>query len=558
VAGGDRDPDFDHGETHTADATAPACGAPATRRLVDRYLVIDELGVGGMGAVYRAYDPELARLVALKLLLADGRRAGHGLRLRREAQAAARLAHPNVVAIYDVGSAGDELYVAMELVEGVSLHAWLRQRRRNLSELLEVFTQAARGLAAAHDQNLVHRDFKPANVLVGGDGRVRVADFGLARAADLDDEVDPPAPGSLLDHSLTRTGHLVGTPRYMAPEQLRGAADSRSDQFAFCVTLYEALAGKRPFAGRDYRELFRNVKAGKVVPLPDDAAAPAWLRALVMRGLSVDPDDRFPTMHALIDELTRDRLADRRATLDGTSTAEPMIAAFPLPDDARTAARVRELQGELERAWAHKRDGDFAAALALARSVTGAAHQVDYLPLRAAALYTLGNLQHRTGASRAARETLYLAAQLAAAAGDDWQVANSWVFLITVLAQGLDRFDEAETIARVAEVAIARLGDNPALSSRLYVGRGATLLRAGRPAEAVRPFDLALALDERTHGPGHPLLVISLLGLAEAQIAAGEPEPARRHLARARAICERVAPRLAPSLARVAELERRL
>lgn len=550
--------ELDDDSTHTAgDAPGPLpAGEP---RYVGRYMVVDTLGIGGMGVVYRAFDPDLARLIALKLVRREQARPIDTARLRREARAAARLSHPNVVGVYDVGVVDGELYIAMELVEGCSLHDWLRARPRALTEILDVFVQAAHGLAAAHERGLVHRDFKPPNVLIGDDGRVRVADFGLARLVSGESAPPDDMPLAVSDARLTITGRLVGTPRYMAPEQLgENPVDHRADQFAFCVALYEAVTGRRPFAGGDARALFANLRKGNLRPFPDSDRTPEWLRALIVRGLSLAPDDRYPSMHELTDELTRDRQADRRAALDGSTSAEPMLAAFPPPEDGAASARVHELRLELEEAWQLKRDGALDDALSLARRVTGAAHRLDYLPLRAAALYTLGNLQHRTGDSRAARETLYLAAEVAAAAGDDWQVANCWIFLISVLAIGLRAHDEAEAIARVASVALARVGENPSLRSRLYANTGAAEVAAGRHQAAVRNFELALALDERTHGAAHPFLAMSLLGLAEALIELGEPELARRHLERARAIAAAAAPRMAASAARCAALLDRL
>lgn len=547
---------FGEDSTHTDD---PGADPPTTEsRYIDRYLVVEPLGVGGMGVVFRAYDPDLARLVALKLVRRDRARPIDTARLRREARAAARLSHPNVVAVYDVGVVDSELFVAMELVEGCSLHDWLGARPRKLTEIVDVFTQAGRGLAAAHDHGLVHRDFKPPNVLIGDDDRVRVADFGLARLAETD-EPPPDNAVAVADQKLTITGRLIGTPRYMAPEQISDdPVDHRADQFAYCVALYEAVTGRRPYEADNPRQLFRAVRKGNVRPFADHDRVPAWLRELILRGLAVDPDRRYPTMHALLDDLTRDREADRRAALDGSTSAEDMLAAFPPPEDGATAGRVHELRLELERAWKLKREGHLDDALSLARSVTGAAHRIEYLPLRAAALYTLGNLQHRTGDSGTARETLYLAAEVAASAGDDWQVANCWCFLITVVGLGLRRFDEAEAISRVAAVALARLGDNPSLRSRLQANTGAVFLTARRHDDAVRRFELALALDERTHGPGHPFLVMSLLGLAEALIDVGDPAVARRHLERARAICDAAAPAMAPSRARCRALLERL
>ncbi|HZN95396.1 MAG TPA: serine/threonine-protein kinase, partial [Myxococcales bacterium] len=213
---------------------------------IGRYLILRRLGEGGMGVVYAAFDPELDRKIALKVLR-PARRAVAGsvaqARLLREAQAMARISHPNVVAVHDVGAHGDEVFVAMELVEGGTLTDWVEEKPRKLDELLRTFMEAGRGLAAAHSAGLVHRDFKPENVLVGKDGRVRVTDFGLARV----DEEGPlgagkRTPSTLSSPALTQEGAIVGTPLFMSPEQAQGRIpDIRSDQYGFCASLYWAI-----------------------------------------------------------------------------------------------------------------------------------------------------------------------------------------------------------------------------------------------------------------------------------------------------------------------------
>jgi serine/threonine protein kinase len=210
---------------------------------IARYRVLDVIGSGAMGTVYAVYDPVLDRRVALKLVrggvVSDEARE----RVLREAQAMARLTHPNVVAVHDAGIVGEQVFIAMDLVEGRSLSRWLADTHPALPAILDAFLQAGRGLLATHRAGLVHRDFKPDNVLVGADGSVRVGDFGLARIESAPDAVttpDAPAPLPTITASLTRTGAFLGTPAYMALEQLEGRpADARSDQFAFCVALYE-------------------------------------------------------------------------------------------------------------------------------------------------------------------------------------------------------------------------------------------------------------------------------------------------------------------------------
>jgi len=286
--------------------TGPAEGAALARgTAVGRYLVLERLGAGGMGVVYAAYDPELDRRVALKLLRTGGLglelEAGRAL-LQREAQAMARVSHPHVVPVYDVGTFGEQVFLAMELVEAQTLRQWLSAAPRSWREVRNAFVEAGRGLAAAHAVGLVHGDVKPENLLIGKDGRVRVTDFGLARTATQAREV-PRITG--------------GTPAYMAPEQQDAAArvDGRSDQFSLCVALYEALHAERPFAGTTEQELAAEKRAGRVRPLPRGSAVPAWLHRAVLRGLEPEPSRRHASMEALLTALLADPAARRRRWL---------------------------------------------------------------------------------------------------------------------------------------------------------------------------------------------------------------------------------------------------
>ena len=258
-----------------------------------RYVVLDALGRGGMGQVFRAYDPQLDRQVALKVLssTATGERAVAGL--LEEARAAGRLVHPNVVTVHDVGEDQGRAFVAMEMVEGGSLAHWLASGRRAPRKIIEVFLGAGEGLAAAHRAGLVHRDFKPTNVLMGGDGRPRVADFGLATATP------PPRDPSDAPKTGTTAG---GTPGYMAPEQYFRKADARSDEFAFCVSLWEALAGIRPFEAGDGESTLDAIRAGTPAgKLPRSVGR--RVRRALLRGLSFNPEDRFLSMEALLADL---------------------------------------------------------------------------------------------------------------------------------------------------------------------------------------------------------------------------------------------------------------
>ena len=289
---------------------------------IGRYTILALVGKGGMGEVYAAYDPELDRKIALKLLRARSSDRRSRTRLLREAKAIARLSHANVVVVHDAGTFDERVFIAMEFVDGETLKDWLAAAPRTRREILAVFASAARGLQAAHAAGLVHRDFKPHNVMVGKDGSVRVMDFGVARQIDGDgpdaagapaDDASPLFPSSPSDLSFTRTGELVGTPLYMAPEQFQATrTDARTDQFSFCVALYQALTGAHPFAGDSIDVLVHRVLSGEVQPPPPKHDVPAWLRRVLVRGLSVAPEARWASMAALLEALEQDPTRARR------------------------------------------------------------------------------------------------------------------------------------------------------------------------------------------------------------------------------------------------------
>ena len=281
-----------------------------------RYVLLDQIGRGGLGVVCSAYDSQLDRRIALKFLHTRTDTEPRAQeRLVREAKALAKLSHPNVVTVYDVGVLDGQVFIAMELVDGVPLSAWLRAKPRPWRQVRDLMVQAARGLQAAHEADLVHRDFKPQNVLVAADGRARVVDFGLARRLDATGAVaiptDTPSAESV-DERVTATGALVGTPAYMSPEQIEGAeVGARSDQFSFCVALFQGLYGARPFAGGP-REVISAIARGDITSPQGGLDVPLWLHKAVMRGLSHHPADRFDSMRDLIAALTRDRRQRRR------------------------------------------------------------------------------------------------------------------------------------------------------------------------------------------------------------------------------------------------------
>lgn len=288
---------------------------PGTK--IGRFVVVRELGSGGMGAVYAAHDPQLDRQVALKVMRETRGDEEDRVRMLREGQAMARVTHANVITVYEVGTEGDTVFLAQELLDGGTLATWLEAPRPQ-DAIIDTFISAGRGLAAAHTAGLVHRDFKPDNVLLGKDGRVRVADFGLARSNT--GTVDalavttrgggPPREDTDVSKSpmsdLTRTGTVMGTPMFMAPEQHKGErADARSDQFAFCVSLYHALYKAWPYEGKSAPALAQNVIDGRLEPPPKSSTVPAPIRKVLLRGLATEPAARYPTMEALLADLER-------------------------------------------------------------------------------------------------------------------------------------------------------------------------------------------------------------------------------------------------------------
>jgi serine/threonine protein kinase len=352
--------------------------------MIGRFSVLGLVGRGGLGEVFAAYDPELGRRVALKVLSEAGDRAG-GARLRREATAMARLSHPNVARVYDVGSVGEQTFIAMEFIRGQTLRTWLAARPRSWRELRAVFLAAGKGLAAAHREGIVHRDFKPDNVLIDEDGRPRVVDFGLASSGY--SELHPShatADDDPTDATQPSDANAGGTPAYMAAEQHLGSSgDARSDQFSFCVTLFEAIHGRRPYLGRTWQTLRPQVLRGE--PLPANRRIPPHVARAINRGLSPDPERRFPDMDALLAELARDppgspvrkflALGTVALALVGVAwylTAEPADACRSSSDSGCLEQRLRD---QLDRADALAQADDRHQALALARAVADTAER---------------------------------------------------------------------------------------------------------------------------------------------------------------------------------------
>ena len=293
---------------------APAPADETNIRVIGRYVVLRVLGRGGMGSVFAAYDEELDRRVAIKVLhgTPDPRRQA---RVLREAKALARVSHPNVVSVYEVGQHGEDTFIAMEFVEGTTLAAW--ELGRSWEEVLAAYLGAGEGLHAVHEAGLVHRDFKPENVLVSKDGRARVADFGLAKSETEVGEDDVGADDSevvRLDRlgrprlaHLTAAGTVAGTPAFMSPEQYSGlAVGARSNKFSFCVALYKALYRRPPFGGDTVHELQASVVAGRLEARPETPPISRAIHDALARGMRALPESRFATMRELLVALAPD------------------------------------------------------------------------------------------------------------------------------------------------------------------------------------------------------------------------------------------------------------
>jgi len=290
-----------------ANVSAGLFGTPSKPTKIGRFTLLDRVGAGAMGTVYAAYDPELDRRVAIKVLhgALDDAPDRVQSQLLREARALAKLDHANVATVYEVGTVDGRLFMAMEFVDGDPLERWITGAH-GWREVVRVFADAAAGLAAAHAAGLVHRDFKPGNVVLRRDGRVVVLDFGLARVADAMSASQNSAASPDALESVTQTGAIVGTPAYMAPEQHQGQpATERSDQFAFCVSLFEALYGQRPFGGTTRSAVLDAIERGDV-EVPSGRDVPRRCLAAITRGLKSDQSERWPSMSALAAALTDD------------------------------------------------------------------------------------------------------------------------------------------------------------------------------------------------------------------------------------------------------------
>jgi tetratricopeptide (TPR) repeat protein/predicted Ser/Thr protein kinase len=348
----------DSAPTGDPEATRPSAELDAGER-IGRFEIRERLGAGGMGVVYRAHDPELDRDIALKLLRVTTKTPTElEARHRREAQAMAKLSHPNVVAVYDVGVDRGRVFIASEYIRGMTLQEWLEARPRPWQAIVDAFIEAGRGLCAAHEAGIVHRDFKPSNVMVGDEGRIYVVDFGLARSgartrAELTAD-EPTSESELETTTLTRTGAILGTPPFLAPECVDGQSVTRAaDQFSFCVALYWAVHGVAPFKASSLAERQQRIRQARLSPGP--RRVPTWLERALRRGLAFRPEDRHPSLEVLLDHLQAGRRRGRRALVLG-SWALALSAAvgvgYTMAKDPATPALAEcEAQDGLAGVW---------------------------------------------------------------------------------------------------------------------------------------------------------------------------------------------------------------
>ena len=531
---------------------------------IGRFIVLGTLGRGGMGTVYEAFDRTLDRRVAVKVLHHDVA-PHHQKRLVREAQALAQLSHPNVVQVYEVGELDGQSFVAMELVQGQTLRQWLRQEPRpGWRTCVEVYLHAGDGLAAAHEQELVHCDFKPSNAIVDAKGRVRVLDFGLARAAH-DEGRDESSSGTnsrTLANELrrsrrssrspmTETGAVMGTPAYMPPEQMQGhEVDARSDQFSFCVALYEAVYGERPFEGRSLAELKVAKQEEQILPAPRNTKVPAALREMLLRGLAADPQRRWPSMQALLERLRPLVTPRRRRVLiaaSGAVAAGLALVGAGLAYQAEMGQRCSGARAQLDGIWDDARRQEIEGSILGTKLsyapdtwVRVATRLDDYAEAwteKHTEVCEATSVRHeqsaevmdlRMGCLREHRVALREAINVLAE-GDPTRVAQAVVLVGSLPA--LTRCDDVEALQ--AELP---LPDDPAVAEQVETVRdGLAQVRALRSAGA---YDEALAeaesMVERADGLGHePLQAEALLERGVARQEQAQYEQAEDDLERA-------------------------
>jgi tetratricopeptide (TPR) repeat protein len=508
--------------------------------IAGKYTIVRVLGRGGMGVVYLARDQRLGRDVALKLGRAID--AGGLARLEREAVLLASLTHPNVVTVYEVGEAIGRLYLAMEYVTGGTARSWLSERPRKTREIISLYAGAGDGLAAAHAAGLVHRDFKPDNILVGEDGRPRVADFGLARPSDAlaAGTGDAARDGaSIADARVTRAGAVAGTPAYMAPEQAAGGTvDARADQYAFCASLWEALVGTRrlpatPMASTVEAPPTTGTVGPVVAAAARAAGVPAHATAALRRGMAADPAERWPSMKALVAELRRDPAARwRRVALVAGLVVAAAAAAVIATRIVSGGPACGDGRARVASAWNPAR----ADALGKRFADAGAAGVWATVRTRVDGVVTKLAVAHRDACERAPSSTAAIATQRT-------------VCLASVQAQldsAIHRFEVAtpEALADAAE-ALGALPDVTSCSDaglanqvavptdpvkRAQVDAAIPLVAQARISDEERDgLELARrALDVATTGGWAPQVAEATAALADLE-ATSDPASARAH-----------------------------
>lgn len=335
---------------------------PAEAVMVGRFRLDERLGSGATSIVYAAYDPQLDRRIALKLLPNAAQDEQLAARAAAEAKALARLRHPNVVSVHEIGIHDGDRFIAMELVEGQTLRVWMDEPHP-WRQVVDLFIEAGRGLAAAHNAGVIHRDFKPDNVLVE-DGHAQVVDFGFARA-----------PVSLLDEDTVEPGRdVAGTPAYMSPEAMRGHVDEAGDQFALCTALYEAVYGARPFSGSTLTELSAAIDSGRPSLPTGRRAIPRWLWRSIVRGLAVDPADRWPRLDELVRHLERKRRRPRAAAMGAGLTGLVLGGVTAASWSPPPVSRCDRAGASVDLVWNAERSvaiGEAFASTALPHAVDG-------------------------------------------------------------------------------------------------------------------------------------------------------------------------------------------
>jgi tetratricopeptide (TPR) repeat protein/predicted Ser/Thr protein kinase len=512
--------------------------------LVGRYVVLDWVGEGGAGVVYAAYDPELDRKIALKLMQPGQARdqERYQATLLREARAMAKLAHPHVVNVHDVGTFEGQVFVAMEFVEGGTLRKWLRDEKRSVRQIVRVFLEAGRGLAAAHAAGLVHRDFKPENVLLGKDGRPRVTDFGLA--SSLDETVSEPdtnaSSGSRseprTEPRFARTSAIGGTLAYMAPEHRLGrAADARSDQYSFSVSLYEALYGEHPFDPSGDAATLPSLAPSAREPRRADV--PPRIRKILFRGLSAVPEQRYPSLEALLTELGADPSGRWKwVLLAGALLISVASIAFGMQEKRAQSARLcHGAERRLAGVWDEARKKSVSDAFL----ATGKPYAADAWrgSERALDTYAKDWIAMRTDACEATQvrgEQSPALLDLRMACLDDRMKemnALTEVFAHADPVVVTNAFAAAESLTRVAGCA-----DTKALMSRVKVPADANasgIEKVGQQLAQIKAMDdagkykdalplAAKALDEARLVNYRPLEGEALLRYGEVQLRAGE------------------------------------